>query len=203
MFLNANSRISIKTSLNFVPRVPINNIPALVLIMAWCRPGDKPLAGPTMVCLLTHIWVTRPQWVKAIACSWNKKVSERLASENMIKARRGAVVFEIYPPHYFGLSLGPLLKVQGYNKPKQVDTSLARFLVFLANFCFRVAFGACRRCSDYIFILHLTPNFNGLDKDNCKTKWETFKFCNSVRLILEIWRYIWILMGDVAKICVQ
>ena len=28
IFLNANIRISIKISLNFVPKVPINNIPA-------------------------------------------------------------------------------------------------------------------------------------------------------------------------------
>ena len=43
-----------------------NNIPALVQIMAWRRPGDKPLSEPMMVNLLTHICVTRPQWVKEI-----------------------------------------------------------------------------------------------------------------------------------------
>ena len=32
--------------------------------MAWRRPGDKPLSEPMMVSLLTHICVTRPQWVK-------------------------------------------------------------------------------------------------------------------------------------------
>ena len=64
MFLNENIRISIKISLNFVPKSPIDNIPALVQIMAWRRPGDKPLSEPMMVSLLTHICVTRPQWVK-------------------------------------------------------------------------------------------------------------------------------------------
>ena len=34
--------------------------------MAWRRPGDKPLSEPMMVSLLTHICVTRPQWVKLI-----------------------------------------------------------------------------------------------------------------------------------------
>ena len=33
--------------------------------MAWRRPGDKPLSEPMVVRLLTHICVTRPQWVKA------------------------------------------------------------------------------------------------------------------------------------------
>ena len=39
---------------------------------------------------------------------------------------------------------------------------------------------ACRHCSNYIFILNLTPGFNGLDKDNCKTRQETFSFWDLV-----------------------
>ena len=49
IFLNENVRISIKISLKFVPKCPINNIPSLVQIMAWRRPGDKPLSEPMMV----------------------------------------------------------------------------------------------------------------------------------------------------------
>ena len=63
IFLNENAWISIKISLKFVPNGPINKIPALVQIMAWRRSGDKPLSEPMMVSLLTHICVTRPQWV--------------------------------------------------------------------------------------------------------------------------------------------
>ena len=48
-------------SLNFVLKGPIDKIPALVQIMAWRRPGDKPLSEPVVVSLLTHIRVTRPQ----------------------------------------------------------------------------------------------------------------------------------------------
>ena len=66
IFLNENVRISSQISLEFVTKGPINNIPALVQIMAWRRPGNKPLSEPMMVCLLTHICVTRPQWVKGI-----------------------------------------------------------------------------------------------------------------------------------------
>ena len=64
IFMNENVRISINISLKFVSKGLINNIPALVHIMAWRRPGDKPLSGPMMVNLLTPICVTRPQWVK-------------------------------------------------------------------------------------------------------------------------------------------
>ena len=63
IFLNANILIPIKISPKFVPKGSINNIPALVQIMAWRRPGDKPLSEPMMVNLPTHICVTRPQWV--------------------------------------------------------------------------------------------------------------------------------------------
>ena len=47
----------------FVLGGPISNRPALVQIMAWRRPGDKPLSEPMMASLLTHICVTRSQWV--------------------------------------------------------------------------------------------------------------------------------------------
>ena len=63
IFENENEWISPRVSLKFVPDVRINNIPALVQIMAWRRPGDKPLSEPMMVSLLTHICVTRPRWV--------------------------------------------------------------------------------------------------------------------------------------------
>ena len=66
IFLNENVWISIKISLNFVPKGPINNIPALVQIMAWRRPGDRPLSEAMMVNLPTHIFVTWPQWVNTV-----------------------------------------------------------------------------------------------------------------------------------------
>ena len=69
IFLNENVWISIKISLKFVPQGSINNIPTLVQIMAWRRPGDKPLSGPMMFRLPTHICVTRPQWVNPAHCA--------------------------------------------------------------------------------------------------------------------------------------
>ena len=64
VFFKENVWIPIKISLKFVPKGPINYIPALVQIMVWHRPGDKPLTELMMVSLLMHICVTRPQWVK-------------------------------------------------------------------------------------------------------------------------------------------
>ena len=64
IFLNENVRISIKISLKFAPKGPINNIQALGQIMVWRRPGDKLLSEPMMISLLTNMCVTRPQWVK-------------------------------------------------------------------------------------------------------------------------------------------
>ena len=64
--LNENVWIPIKISLKFVPKGRINNIPVLVQIMAWRRPGDKPLSEPMIVSLPTHICVTQPQWVNSL-----------------------------------------------------------------------------------------------------------------------------------------
>ena len=68
IFLNENVWIPVKISLQFVPKGAINNIPSLVQIMAWRRQGDKPLSEPMMgnSLSLTHICVTRPQWVNYI-----------------------------------------------------------------------------------------------------------------------------------------
>ena len=55
IFLNENIWIPIKISLKFVPKSLINNISASVQIMAWRRPGDKPLSEPMMISLKTHM----------------------------------------------------------------------------------------------------------------------------------------------------
>ena len=60
-FFNEDVYISITFSLKFITKGPINNIPALVEIMAWRRPGDKPLSQPMIVSLPTHMCLTRPQ----------------------------------------------------------------------------------------------------------------------------------------------
>ena len=65
--------ISIEISLTFISNRPINNIPALVQIMAWCQPDDKPWSEAMMVRLPTHICVTMSQasyMVSAPHC-WN------------------------------------------------------------------------------------------------------------------------------------
>ena len=46
--VNEKYFILIKISLKFVPKGPINNIPALVLVVAWRRIGDKLLSEPIL-----------------------------------------------------------------------------------------------------------------------------------------------------------
>ena len=48
--------ISLKISLKFAPKFRINNIPVLVQIVAWRRPGDRPLSGP-MTVYLTYAYM--------------------------------------------------------------------------------------------------------------------------------------------------
>ena len=57
-FFNENVYILITISLKFVPKGPINNISALVQIMIWCRAGDKPLSGPTMISYTDPAWLS-------------------------------------------------------------------------------------------------------------------------------------------------
>ena len=54
-FLYENVLISVKIQLKFIPNGSINNIPALLQMMAWCQPGDKPLFEPMMIILLMHM----------------------------------------------------------------------------------------------------------------------------------------------------
>ena len=69
MFMNENVIICIKISLKFVLKAQIYNTLALIQIMAWRRPGDKPLSEQMMVWLPKHMSVTRPQWVKDDFCA--------------------------------------------------------------------------------------------------------------------------------------
>ena len=66
ILLNENVWISIKISLNSVPKGSINIIPALVQVMAWRRIGDKPLSEPMLTGSLTHICGTRGRWVNPL-----------------------------------------------------------------------------------------------------------------------------------------
>ena len=63
ILFNENVSISIEISL-VCSQGPIDNMPTFVQIMAWCRPGNKPLFEPMLVGLLTHWFITRPPWVK-------------------------------------------------------------------------------------------------------------------------------------------
>ena len=54
--LNENVWASIKISLKFVPKGPVDNVAALVQTMAWCRIGDKPLFEP-MMALFTDLYM--------------------------------------------------------------------------------------------------------------------------------------------------
>ena len=51
ILLNENVWISLKIPLKFVPKDPLNNIPALVQVMVWRQTSDKPLPEP----MLTHV----------------------------------------------------------------------------------------------------------------------------------------------------
>ena len=59
IFFNENIWISIKMSLKFVPKGPINNISALVQIMDWHQKGGKPISEP-MTAYFTGVYIRHP-----------------------------------------------------------------------------------------------------------------------------------------------
>ena len=65
IFFNDDVGISFKISVKIFLML-VNNVAALVQIVAWRRSGDKPLSEPMVVNLLTHIRVTRSQWVNRV-----------------------------------------------------------------------------------------------------------------------------------------
>ena len=106
IFLNENVWISIKISLKFVPKGPINNIPTMVQI----------ISEPMMVSLPTHICVARPQWVKTIhiACVKNSnptrshfahvtnvQICLTLIMKIIITARKGFTWFKLFAHKLF------------------------------------------------------------------------------------------------------
>ena len=64
-----NIWISINISLNFLPKDPMNKIPALLKVIACSRPGDKPFIGPVRVSLLMHICISQLKRVNYLFCT--------------------------------------------------------------------------------------------------------------------------------------
>ena len=72
--------------------------------MAWRRPGDKPLSGPMMINLLTHLCVTRPQWVNSPINGILHHIHiSQLASVSICGCCQLLVIFRIYIVRYFHL----------------------------------------------------------------------------------------------------
>ena len=87
IFFNENVWISLKIPLMFVPWGPLNNVPALVQIMAWHWPGDKPSSELMLVFVPTHICITLPQWVKK---------ADQKATQDSAPAVKGLNWFKIF-----------------------------------------------------------------------------------------------------------
>ena len=64
IFFNEDMWISINISFKFVPKGQINNIPELVQIMAWCRPGNTIWTNDGK---FTDTYMHQPQWVNILS----------------------------------------------------------------------------------------------------------------------------------------
>ena len=91
MSANDNAWLSLKVSLKFLPKFRIN--PALVQIMTWRRPRDKTLSEPMMVSLLTHICVTRPQWVNWFSLQLCENLTFQFDTHIILKIKIARVLY--------------------------------------------------------------------------------------------------------------
>ena len=104
IFLDENILISIKILLKFVPKGPINNIPTLVKIVDWRRPGDKPLSESVMTRLPTHICITQSQCVKLSLCAKRDATIYTMVTEiilGKVARMNNAIIIDYY---YISLS---------------------------------------------------------------------------------------------------
>ena len=95
--LNKNVWIPIAIPLKFVTKDPVNNIPALIQILAWRRPGDKPLSEPIVVSLTKHICVTWPQEVNGMfvgSCWVGVTITSAQSSQYQVGAWPQTYVFD-------------------------------------------------------------------------------------------------------------
>ena len=91
--------------------------------------------------------------------------------------------------HHHGQAMGYTYFIEDWNFYYHKTSNISCTLVGNKIVDHSDVVGASRRCSNYIFILYLTPGFSGLGNNNCKTGQETFKFWDLVHLMIANWRY--------------
>ena len=87
--------------------------------MAWRRPGDKPLSKPMMVSLLTHICVTRSQWVntsrdKIVAISQTEFSDAFSFNKNILISLRMSLKFD---PKIPSNNIQALVQIMVWHRP--------------------------------------------------------------------------------------
>ena len=80
-FAYENVIISLKVSLKFVPKLPMNTFPKLVKIRARRRPGDKPLSEAMMVSLQLDAYL-RHSASMSQSCAYNWCTNNRISKFN-------------------------------------------------------------------------------------------------------------------------
>ena len=191
--------------MKFVPKFQINNTPALVQIMAWRRPGDKPLSGTMMVSLLTYICVAQPQWVKPHNGTVSLPRYHGVGDENLSVMRKPLGAWPTYLPlfvlcHIYNAKIYDIWSVINGNwKDKIIDDGLA--LLYLRQYTswwLRCSWSSAdmhlEHCLSVLLQLYLhsclVNHLASMDwtKTHSKMRWETW-FWNLVYHIAEVWRY--------------
>ena len=156
-FLEWKLSISIKISLKFVPKGPVNNIATLVQIMAWCRPCDKLLSEPMVVSVPTHKCLNElingnsgfQHWQSvgpAALCSWS------LWACHLVAVRIGAISALSCTPQNWVASLTMLWQITSHawlylpsKYVNQVSGNMLHALITLFASKFFISMGWCKK----------------------------------------------------------
>ena len=131
----------------------------------WESPGyARAIIVPRFILILSHIWIQSPIRIKFYSNFIKMIHSILLFSEITNRKAKDTITYH-------------------------ETSNISRILAGKKCSSLRCSWSiACRCCSNYICNHDLTSGFDGLGKDNCKTRRETFKFLDLVRLILEVRR---------------
>ena len=133
----------------FVPEGQNNNIPSLAQIIAWHRPGAKPLSEPIMVSLLTHICVSGPQWVKGLRFVGNNRVLYILTI-----TYSGLLKCLPFCRHFLRWQLYVYLKLVHYDQ--------------LISWAATWYTGTCQQLRSYLTGRKQYTSINGVNSDSCE-----------------------------------
>ena len=183
----------------------------LVQVMAWCRQTTSHYLSQCWPRSMTPCGVTRPQWVK---CHWHIYLQgskgTKISTFIIYSCASWWVITWIFLDLLIHFWWNQVRKCSSrlLIAEDNIEASFAMASADTVNSEHQVWAMYCQTSNisgtlvdneivDHSgvvgtspVILNLTPGFNGLGRNNCNMRWDTFNFWDLVCLVLEVWQYM-------------